>query len=462
VVEGVVVMANTNFKSGLILFPLLFVAACAQKPEVEENVRLVIENDEAVLAQRVTRPNTDIPLDTPPAKGALPGGEGIASAPTFAVGDSATLTLVAEVASPVVDGNVLQATEVRVRGDYAYVSYNMNGEQFIGGVEIIDVSNPDNPKLVSSAIVKDTDVHAMTIHRDDVYLAGGSSNPNLSTPAMLERFSVLGGKVSSESTLIDIPSFAATDVDVAGGYVYVTSGAELGYVSVLNRSDLSLSTMINFDNARGVDTNKGSKVAAISGETRDGTAARLVVFDRDSGAILPGKDFSFPGAATIQDSKSTVEIKKDIAFLGLGDGGTKIVCMNDGTVIKEFPQPIIAGLHFSKTVTNSVSAYKRALFMSNGEAGIYMALAAKDFNKHHDDEVTRIGNGCAVDALEIVGQLQFGVSESANHVVYRKKLLYVASGLGGLKIVKVNVSGKNSDNELHAEYYHDDDDETDN
>jgi hypothetical protein len=38
----------------------------------------------------------------------------------------------------------------------------------------------------------------------------------------------------------------------------------------------------------------------------------------------------------------------------------------------------------------------------------------------------------------VLGRLQFGDLESVNHVVLRNGLLFVAAGLGGLKVVDVD------------------------
>jgi hypothetical protein len=40
----------------------------------------------------------------------------------------------------------------------------------------------------------------------------------------------------------------------------------------------------------------------------------------------------------------------------------------------------------------------------------------------------------------MLGKLQFGMSQSVNHVAYRSSHLFIAAGLGGLKIVKVHGS----------------------
>ena len=59
-----------------------------------------------------------------------------------------SLALVAEVAPPTYGGSVLRATHVAVSGNYAYVSYNTEGDSYRGGVDVIDISDINNPRLV--------------------------------------------------------------------------------------------------------------------------------------------------------------------------------------------------------------------------------------------------------------------------------------------------------------------------
>jgi len=39
----------------------------------------------------------------------------------------------------------------------------------------------------------------------------------------------------------------------------------------------------------------------------------------------------------------------------------------------------------------------------------------------------------------MLGKLRFGDLQSANHVAYKKRYLYIAAGLGGVKVVKVKI-----------------------
>jgi hypothetical protein len=65
---------------------------------------------------------------------------------------SVTIQLIARLLPPEYKGEVLQASHVRIADHYAYVTYNTQGPRFLGGVDIVDISAPDNPALISSVL----------------------------------------------------------------------------------------------------------------------------------------------------------------------------------------------------------------------------------------------------------------------------------------------------------------------
>ncbi|MFC1618826.1 hypothetical protein ACFL45_02670 [Candidatus Neomarinimicrobiota bacterium] len=385
---------------------ILLVVACLEQQEDE---RIVIDNDPGSLSERVDYTNETVPIDT----------QGVAAASLRkAPADSIVLTLVAEVAPPEYDGQVLQATDVNIKGQKAYVSYNMRGETFLGGVDVFDISDITSPQLVSSAIFTDTDVSGLTEQGGALYLASATERPGFDSPAVLEVVTLKSGLLTDDVSTIDLPSYAGTDVEVAGNYVYVTSGADGGVVTVLSTGSLEQQYSFEADDARGVSADD-QDVGVVAG-----TPTRLLTFNRNTGNLV--HDYILTGA-TIPFSKSTIEINRSKAILGVGDGGTQIVCLETGTVIEQITQPVVAGLDASVTVTNAATTYKKTLFMSNGEAGVYVALSETNFDS----------KGCDVDNLQLVGKFRFDDFQSVNHVAYRSDVLFIAGGLGGLKIVIV-------------------------
>ncbi len=89
----------------------------------------------------------------------------------------------------------------------------------------------------------------------------------------------------------------------------------------------------------------------------------------------------------------------------------------------------MAGLDSSVVVANSVAADVDLLFISNGKAGVYVARSKEEFNKARSGELLD---------LILLAQLIFDNLQSVNHVAFENQMLFIAAGLGGLKIVRVD------------------------
>lgn len=396
-----------RFLSHLLFSGILFLIFGCTYDDSED--RLKLENDTVILADRVEYVNKIVPIVTDQN-----------SAKISASADSVILTLIAEVYPPVIEGVTLQATDVDIKGKKVYVSYNVRGDVFLGAVDVFSIDNPAQPALISNMSFNDSDINGLYLDKDYLYLAGARDDTDLKTPAMLERITLQGGLLTESTDFLDLVSFAATDVTVASNNIYVTSGSEGGAVTLISKNNFTISETYAIEDARGVDTKDGD-IGVIAG-----TPARLMVFDDLTDS--PIYDFTLTGA-TIPFSKSTIEINRKKAILGIGDGGTQIICLITGAVIESISPPLITGLDPGLTVTNSVSGDKDILFIANGEAGVYVAESEEKFDS----------KDCDTGSLELLGYLQFSENESVNHVAYKKDLLFIATGLGGLKILSVEI-----------------------
>jgi hypothetical protein len=166
-----------------------------------------------------------------------------------------------------------------------------------------------------------------------------------------------------------------------------------------------------------------------------GTPGRISVFqegDFVDGSMTLLNTFSFPGA-DIPESKSSVEIVGGKAFIAAGTAGVQVVCLENGDIVGSVAVPDAAALQLdpSAVVTNAVTVDEDLMFISNGEAGVYVAQGAADFAT----------TPCAAPQnITMLGHLRFDDLESVNHVDYENKRLLIAAGLGGLKIVRINVT----------------------
>jgi hypothetical protein len=368
----------------------------------QTNGRITVINDEAKLASRMTIMNTDVSV--------VPSGSAKAST-VFA------LFQIAEIAPPAVKGQSLQATSVVLANKLAYVSYNMAGSDYIGAIDVIKLRSYINPAITSEATFTDTDVSSVCASDTYVYLATASGNPDYESPSVVEAIGISGNKLDfSRNFRRVLSSYVATSVATYNGRVYVTTG-NTGGLYTLSGNGLQIESFVGLDDARWVDTDGKSFAVA------QGTPGRITLFDQAAKSGLG--TFPFKGAG-IAESKSTVRVIGGKALIAAGDGGVQLMSLADGTILGSLPRLVVPNLDPGRSVTNAVDGAQRYVFISNGEAGVYVAESSS---------VLEDPTGNSPIILKMLGKLQFDKLESANHVAFDGEFLVVAAGLGGVKIV---------------------------
>ena len=107
---------------------------------------MLISNNQNSLNERVSlADNSPVYVFGDTAKGTTKSSKGTTPS-------SVIIQLIARILPPVYNGEVLQASHVRVVDHYAYVSYNTRGPRYLGGVDIVDISAPDDPGLISGVL----------------------------------------------------------------------------------------------------------------------------------------------------------------------------------------------------------------------------------------------------------------------------------------------------------------------
>src|SRR5258707_11306635 len=401
----------------------------ASGPGNQANDRITITNNAGVLASRVTYRNDSIPIDS--------AGVGYPSAPlaSASVGRSITasqaggysLSLKASVAPPSLGGQVLQATSVSIVGNLAVVSYNMVGNPYLGAVDVIDITNKNQPVLTSEALFQNSDVSAVTTSGANVYLAEATGDPGFASPAVFEVVTLVGNQlVLAGNTRTGLSSFAATSVAFGSTRVYATSG-DAGSLFMLNPATFAVTSSIPLTDARWVAVG-GGLVAVVRG-----VPGTLAVYNESDMSVVGSWPFK---GADIAQSKSQAELVGGKAFIAAGDSGVQVLNPATGAFLGQVarPNPDSLGLSPSVVVTNAVAIDQDLMFISNGEAGVYLAQGSQAFST----------SGTGAQTITMRGKLRFGNLQSVNHVAYsaggpgNPGILIVAAGLGGLKIVQVN------------------------
>lgn len=383
-------------------------------PPDEKNARAAVSNQSADLGARVRITDQAIALES--------GGNGKTTAKALDL----QLVLVAEVDPPVVDGEPVQANSVSLDDDgRGVVGYNTRGEVFRGAIDLFVGLDGGAPELSSSAGFNDTDVNAVLLHDDEIYTAQATGAEGFVTSAAVEYLKVNKDAITlKDNKRVDIASFAGTGLGIADGHVMATSG-DGGGVYRLHRKSLNLEAEASLDDARWVAASGDGQIAVVQG-----TPGRMTLLD--DADLVVSTTHSFDGA-DVPESKSTIEVVGGKAFIAAGPAGVQVLSTATGQVLATIPPPDAASLALdpSVVVTNSVSVDGALIFISNGEAGVYVVQASGDLDGVDSE---------TVPTLSSPARLRFDDLQSANHVAYRNGFLFVAAGTGGLKIVSVIVN----------------------
>lgn len=319
------------------------------------------------------------------------------------------LVLVSQVDAPQVAGQTLRATHVDIDGDYAYVSYNMEGDTYLGAVDIFDISNPYSPKITEQAIFSDTDISALEFKNGTLYLAAAvniDENSDVTSPANLITVSVSGGRFTSDFVYTSLPGFVATDLANTNSNTAVTSGND-GVIGLFDATQTT-GASIEMEDLRAVAFGS-DKLAVLSG------TSGVHILDPNSLSEV----FSIPLSADVAGAKRTMDIDNGALYVSEGANGAGIYKMTDGSLITKLAIPIRPeDVDAADIVTNAVSVDDNLLFMANGAAGISIS-----------------------DVTELSAIKEYGVLDldgSSNFVRNEEEFVFVATGFGGLQILKIN------------------------
>lgn len=413
-------MKNVGFVSVIVLVVFTLFSCQKETPPTDnpedlfiEKGNLLINNNPARLAARITYKNETVPIVDKETSSLLKSGSVF---PEIDLTKNYAFKLKAEVDPPVYGNKTLQATHVTIKDNYAFVTYNTRGPEWLGGIEIFDVSDLKNPVIISSAILPNTDVSAVDYEDGKIYVVGATGDfeeLGFVSPAFMEVIS-LDATMAFEKvdTIIDISSYAGTDIKVAAGHIFATSGST-GGLTVFDEGFEKAGTM-EISDARSVDANS-DHLYVLKGQ--DG---QVNVFGLSDAS--PAGSYSV-GGATIPESKSEIAVSDEYIFAALNEGGLSVLNL-DGSIKQRLPKPATpSGALDENHVTNSVSLNGDLVLIGNGESGIYVGGLIAEKN----------------DTLWMLGAMTFGESQSVNFVESKDSVIFVATGLGGLKILAISI-----------------------
>lgn len=343
---------------------------------------------------------------------------------------SYTWYFVAEIAAPLFNGEPLSATDVRILGDRAYVTYHRQGDTHAGGIEIIDISDPGLPVIRSYMEFDGVDINSLAI--DDlgteaerrIWLAGSSFKKGAILRQVIANDGYLNGGVVDISLSKILPvgsiSASANSIALSSDYIYMTAGNSVGGTFQLNRNSLTFVSHQEYSDAKAVALNGklagNYQLTLIGGDNgklnvyRIGTDRTLVRSIPLGSIVHQNVDEPYLGKATV-----TISEGDNIAYIAMNSGGMKAVNIETGQVIFSSPANMLTTGN-----THGVATDGGTVYMANSDDGLFI--------------------GCIPNAPGEIVQAQHWdldeVGASANMVQTDGDWVFVAKGGGGLKILK--------------------------
>ncbi|MGO4918852.1 hypothetical protein [Maribacter spongiicola] len=394
----------------MVIAASFFVASCSDETTIFENPEdnLVSETDQSKLDNSVSFERTGV-LDI--------YEDPIASAKRYNATGKAEqagdypLTLVAQIAPPTfANGENLAATHVVLDGDYGYVSYNTVGQDYVGAIDVIDISDPNNPRVTSRVYYTNADLNSIAYDNGYIYVAGGVDSEQSVTAtanSLVAKIAVSGGRMNTSNITYGFQEgFNATDVRIINNNVVVTSGQD-GFVVVYDKNDLSALNETAFADLRSVAYN-GSEIAVLD-------AAQGVSFLDQNLNVLRSIDIESDFGV---DAKRTLDFLNETIVVSEGTKGAGVYNAATGSFMEYLsiltnPENAEPG----EIVTNGVAVNEDVLLMANGAGGLSLS-------ENKDDSTNGVG------VIELTG--------SINYVASKGDYIFAASGKSGFQIIKLN------------------------
>lgn len=330
--------------------------------------------------------------------------------------NSSGFTYVADISAPVLHGKTMSATGIAVQGNKAYVSYHRNENEgdYAGAIEVIDISQPGQPSLISGLYFMDTDLNELDVQGNEVYAVGGRSlsasgyDANFTSGGVVEVVRLQGGLLTNQVDEAPIPSFSGNSVFRKGNELYCASGNTGGGVFEL---DLKKNNYLNVTNSDYYDNSKyGVNEGSIYAFLRGGANSELHIhnsnnFNPGSKTVIP---LSSPTAPEDGKKVLKVDFPNNVAYVSSGSYGLHAYDVNDpsGTALQSFTTS-------GNALVNGVDYDHNYVYAAKGSEGLYIL---------DKNTMTNIA-------------ANFNFTGSANYVKSSPQNVFIAHGRGGLKIL---------------------------
>ena len=365
-------------------------------------------------------------------------------------GNDYRFKLVAQMSTLKIDGIEVQATHVKITNDgYAFVSYNEKGDPHRGGVVVYKFTVQDgslddvkvNVKAVSSMEMSKAEVSAIDYYNGKLYLTGATSDPkfgykdkdrfNYAFFMVMDLNADKTFKNIDPKAIVRLTSFQGTSIRALSNHIYITTGDGTngtdGGLYIYNATDYTLvKSIMNKDHARSVDVD-ASNIYLMQAEP-----ARITKYglDGDNETVI----YETSDESMQQYAKSEILAWNQYLFVAENESGLRMLLKENGEINASLDRP---DENPETDVTNSViinsdikknfngnDVQSNLLLLANGEKGLYWYDVMKDAD----------GKDWIVPCVD---NSILGGTGSANFIASKGNIVFVADGVGGLKVLYI-------------------------
>lgn len=400
-------MANVKRLLVVLLVASIFGACDILSNSDGNNFKVEINNDAESLNKRIQIINQPVILDSTRSK----------STGSVTTSGAGSFTHVANVASPKINGRTLSATSIEIRANKVYISYHLNGNDYGGAVDIIDIRDEDNPSLISHISFADTDVNALDVEENNklLWITGGR-DINSSNHRNADHNGAIIGELGIDKGEFEVndyretplPSYSGNDiVDAPGQYLYVASGATGGGFYELNKNSFEINNRVDNTFAKSLDRRQNDIVGL---NLTEDNRANFTIIDFENETVT---NYETPYTVAPTDGKNVLEHTASITYAALGDQGVKGFQFNTGT------DPVYEFNPQGDDVSNGVTVDGQYVYIANGTDGLFITTIARNGNKEPEEVYSWNGG-----------------DGSANFVKTDGNFIILANGIDGLNILR--------------------------
>ncbi|APD07885.1 hypothetical protein UJ101_02385 [Flavobacteriaceae bacterium UJ101] len=332
---------------------------------------------------------------------------------------------VAKINSPILETETLSATHIAIKNTRAYVSYHKQGTKHLGMLEVVDISNPNQPQLLTQIDFLEADINA--VHADDnnqtVWLAAshkkhGATVYKIDITATISTESI--DRINLSNLMDNGISASANGISTTQNHVIISAGKTFGGTFILDKTTLD-----------GIyyDSYSNGKYVAVNNSTDEAYYAALTTGDIASVKIGQLSDLSTPnefqiGNITHENVKETYKGKNtlyfanynsDLIYVSTGKNGVKVYDIFTNQLVNESKGTMLVAGN-----SNAVTMDDDYIYIANGADGISIT----DFPN----------SGDRIDPL-----FNWDMQEqpaSANYITSEGDWIFVAKGQGGFNILR--------------------------